>query len=124
MATLTLDENQATYQIRGFKQGMIRINDTTYLESVIVSANTLITHWPPQHIQRLTVSDLAIVSTLEPDILLIGTGSEPVFLDAHLYASLIHQGIGVEVMNTSAACRTFNALSAENRNVVAALILS
>jgi len=60
---------------------------------------------------------------LKPDVLLIGTGATHVFLSLDIYGDLINQGIGVEVMSTSAACRTFNALSAEGRHVVAALLI-
>lgn len=120
---LDLDQNNSKYQIRAYQPGMIKINNQTLNRSVIISAENLITDWAPVSANDITPEALEKVLPLKPDILLIGTGNEHIFLAVELYGELINQGIGVEVMNTGAACRTFNALSAENRNVVAALIV-
>ncbi len=76
-----------------------------------------------QNIDELTADSLSMIAALKPDVVLIGTGSSHIIISAQIFGDLINQGIGVEVMETRAACRTFNALSAENRNVVAALII-
>jgi uncharacterized protein len=123
MASLDLDENQSAYQIRAFKPGTIHINDKILDRSVIITPSQLIENWQPQNAQELTAESLAPVAALKPDILLIGTGSTMVLIAVEIYGELINQGIGVEIMDTSAACRTFNALSAENRNVAAALLI-
>jgi uncharacterized protein len=123
MTPLNLDENQATYQIRAFKPGTIQINDKMLTQSLIISADQLIENWAPQTISELSAAALAQIPALKPDILLIGTGTTHVLIPVEIYGELINQGIGVEIMDTSAACRTFNALTAENRNVVAALII-
>lgn len=120
---LELDENRAIYQIRSFKPGCIRINDKILYQSVIVAPNQLIENWQPQLFTELTADTLAVILTLQPNVLLIGTGTTLEYLPAEVYGNLINHGIGVEVMDTGAACRTYNALSAENRNVVAALII-
>jgi uncharacterized protein len=120
---LTLDENNATYQIRAYAPGQVRVNDETYTASIIVSPRQLITTWPPQKISELTQDHLNILIELHPAILLIGTGSKLEFPPLEIYGDLINAGIGVEVMDTHAACRTYNALSAEERNVIAALII-
>lgn len=124
MASLDLDNNQSPYQIRAFKPGTIRVNDKTITSSIIITPIELIENWQPQTIQELTADSLNPVITLKPDILLIGTGTTLVFPPVEIYGHLINLGIGVEVMDTSAACRTFNALSAENRRVAAALIIA
>lgn len=123
MPTLNLDENSAAYQIRSFAPGKLQINEKIYTRSLIVTPTRLIENWSPQLISELSSESLIIISNLRPDILIIGTGSKQAFLSADVYGNLINQGIGVEIMSTSAACRTYNALSAENRNVVAALII-
>src|SRR5690348_13682824 len=123
MATLQLDENRATYQIRAYQPGTLQINDKTLTTSTIVTPNDLIENWPPQTAAELTTESFNPIIELKPDILLIGTGSKHILLPVTLYGELINQGIGVEIMDTSAACRTFNALSAEDRNVAAALII-
>jgi uncharacterized protein len=120
---LDLDQNNSKYQIRAYQPGMIKINNQTIHQSIIISANNLITDWVPRTAEEITALALEQVIALKPDILLIGTGKEHVFLPVDLYGELINQGIGVEVMNTGAACRTFNALTAESREVVAALIV-
>lgn len=123
MATLDLDHNQSKYQIRSYKPGSLLINNKWHTASVIVSPDELIENWGPNTVEELTAVLLEKVIALKPDVLLIGTGSKLVFLPVERYGYLINLGIGVEVMDTSAACRTFNALSAENRRVVAALII-
>lgn len=123
MASLQLDENNAAFQIRAYQPGTLQINDKTLTASAIVTSNQLIEDWTPQTAAALTPQSFEPVIALKPDILLIGTGATHVLLPISLYGDLINLGIGVEVMDTSAACRTFNALSAEDRNVVAALII-
>ncbi len=120
---LTLDNNASDYQIRAFAPGQIRINDDLFTKSIIIAPRQLISPWRPQSINELTTEDLTLILPLKPTIVLIGTGSTLVFPPEERYGALINQQIGVEIMNTAAACRTWNALSAENRHVVAALIL-
>lgn len=121
--SLTLDENRASYQIHGYKPGQIQINQETYTESLILSQDTLILNWGPKSIAALTKEQVQRAADLKPTILLIGTGEKLTFPPIEVYGGLINQGIGVEIMDTSAACRTFTILTAENRQVVAALIL-
>ena len=121
--SLTLDDNDATYQIRGFRPGQIQVNQETYTQSIVVSPNKLIPNWGPKHISELTKEHMQLAADLKPTVLLIGTGEKLQFPDIELYGDLINLGIGVEIMDTSAACRTYTVLTAENRHVVAALIL-
>lgn len=124
---LTLDDNSASYQIRAFQPGTIKIthaaHDQTYTHSLIITPDFLITDWPPQTLGELTAGHLEKILEFKPNILLIGTGATLAFPDLSVYGELINQGIGVEIMDTSAACRTYNALTAENRIVAAALII-
>jgi len=124
MAKLELDNSSAAYLIRSYQPGRIQINETTFTHSLIITPTQLITDWPPQTHAELTPAQLSPILTLKPDVLLIGTGASLVLLPVSLYGDLINLGIGVEVMDTSAACRTFNALAAEERRVAAALIIS
>jgi uncharacterized protein len=120
---LTLDENTTHYQIKSYQPGAIKINDHRYLYSLIITPTKLIENWRPQTANGLVKEDFTDIAHLQPAILLIGTGQEHAILPMSLYGELINAGIGVEVMSTGAACRTFNALVAENRNVIAALII-
>src|SRR3990167_2689274 len=123
MPSLTLDDNNAQYQIRSYQPGTITVNDKTLSKSIIITPTALIEDWAPQTIQDLTAESLNRIVEIRPDILLIGTGETMTFLSPEIYGELINLGIGVEFMDTSAACRTYNALSAENRNVAAALLI-
>lgn|SRR3990167_1236915 len=123
MPSLTLDDNSALYQIRAYQPGSITVNDKILSNSIIVTPTQLVEDWPPASIQDITAASLALIIEIRPDILLIGTGTNIVFIPADIYGHLINLGIGVELMDTSAACRTYNALSAENRNVAAALLI-
>lgn len=123
MPSLTLDDNSALYQIRAYQPGSITVNDKTLSNSIIITPIQLVEDWPPQSIDDVTTESLSLIVEMRPDILLIGTGANIVFIPAEIYGHLINLGIGVELMDTSAACRTYNALSAENRNVAAALLI-
>ena len=120
---LDLDNNQAKYQIRAYQPGAIVVNELKLTHSIIVGPDQLIDNWRPQSVADLQVSDFDIIINAKPAILLIGTGAQQIFIDTTLYGNLINLGIGVELMDTSAACRTFNALTAENRHVMAALLI-
>ncbi|HLB42662.1 MAG TPA: Mth938-like domain-containing protein [Gammaproteobacteria bacterium] len=123
MPTLTLDTNNASYQIRSFKPGAIQINEKIFTQSLIIAPHLLIEQWIPQTIAELTAQTLSPILAMNPNIVLIGTGSTLIFPAMEVYGELINAHIGVEIMDTSAACRTYHALSSENRNVVAALII-
>src|SRR5688572_14384561 len=112
---LTLDDNPASYQIRSYKPGQIQINDELIEKSLVISASQLITNWPPQSAQELKAEHLDLMLELKPAILLIGTGDKLIFPPLEVYGKLLNHGIGVEVMNTKSACRTFNVLTAEGR---------
>jgi uncharacterized protein len=122
---LDLDTGDANFnQIRAYDDDKIQINDQTFMHSIIVTPTMLIDNWAPQSIADLTSESLQIIIELKPDIILVGTGAKLVFPHSALLAELLSQQIGVEVMSTAAACRTYNVLMSEGRNVAAGLILS
>jgi len=111
------------YFIRSYQPGECWVDTTLLTENFILLRHNLITPWTPSDINALSADDLSVLLALKPDILLIGTGEQLVFPPPDVYSDLIHHKIGVEIMNTSAACRTFNALASEHRHVAAALFL-
>jgi uncharacterized protein len=121
--TLILDENRSRFQIKAYAPGLIQINELTLTNSVIVSATQLITDWPPQTLTELTKQHFDTIIALKPAILLLGTGTTLVFPPLELYGHLLNEGIGVEIMDTKSACSTYNVLTSEDRNVIAALII-
>jgi uncharacterized protein len=120
---LQLEQPAGTNLVRAFGPGQLRIGDRTHTTSVIVTATALIAPWRPVSAQDLATSDLEPLLGLAPEVVLLGTGARQQFPPAALLRILHEQRIGIEVMDTSAACRTYNVLVTEGRNVAAALIV-
>lgn len=100
----------------------ISVSGTLYRTSILLLREEVL-DWDCTSVGNLDRQSLAPAVAHGPEILLLGSGRELVFPDAALTRELGRQGIGVEVMDTAAACRTFNILTAEERRVVAALIV-
>ena len=120
---LTLDNNDALYQIRAYTHDYFMINNERITSSLIVSAQQLIAPWGPRCLAELSAEHLLQVLPLEPEIILLGCGMHLQFPDAKLLAPLRATGISVEIMSSGAACRTFAVLQAEYRRVAAMLLL-
>ena len=109
--------------ISAYAPGAITINEQVIRTSVIVTPERLITDWLPERFEDLSAAHLVRLEELTPEIIVIGTGDTLHFPEPRYMAGFLTQGIGVEVMDTNAACRTYNILHSEDRNVVAALLL-
>ena len=107
----------------GYGPGYVEVNGKRYSSSLVVSGERLVVDWPARSVESLSADHIAAIVELKPEIVLIGTGAQFQFPEAQLLAPLQKAGIGVEVMDTHAACRTYNILLGEGRNVAAALIL-
>jgi uncharacterized protein len=107
----------------GYGEGYVEVNRARHAASLLVSAERVVADWPLASIAQISADHLAAIIELAPEIVLLGTGATFAFPEPRLLAPLHQAGIGVEVMDTPAACRTYNILLAEGRNVVAALIL-
>ena len=112
-----------TKVIRAYAPGRINVSDAMLTKSFIVAADRVLEGWPPQRFEDLTAEHLKSALALEPEILIIGTGKEQHFLAGELMAFLGKTGMGLEVMDTAAACRTYNVLLSEDRKVVAAILM-
>jgi uncharacterized protein len=106
----------------GYGPGYVEVNKERHGTSVVVSGDRL-EAWPVASIGALTSAEVAPILALSPEIVLIGSGPTFAFPDPAALASLHAARVGVEVMDTPAACRTYNVLLNEGRNVVAALIV-
>ncbi len=121
---LTQHVETSGYAIRAYQPGEVLINDERHHTSVIVAPDRLITGWAPQRLEELRAEDLEPLLALAPTIVLIGTGPTLRFPEPAVLAPLHERGIGVEVMDTGAACRTYAVLMSEDRQVAAALLLA
>ncbi|MEX0732061.1 MAG: Mth938-like domain-containing protein [Aquisalimonadaceae bacterium] len=120
---LTMEDTGKANRIRGYDVGSVTVNDTVYRQSIVVARDNLITDWPPGAVDRLATTHLDQLLELDPELIIIGTGSTQQFPDRDVLRHAILAGIGIEVMTTPAACRTYNVLMAENRRAVAALFM-
>ncbi len=120
---MSMDSAEGAYRILGYSEGAVRINDQHLHASLLVSPDTLISDWGPGALEQMTPTHLEAVLELEPEVVLLGTGRQQTFPARQLMLTVIQAGIGLEVMDTASACRTYNVLMAEGRRVVAALIL-
>ncbi len=120
---LHMDNPGITHRIRACTRDSVTIGDTGYTTSLIVSNENLQPEWPPASVNELQAHHFDVIVEQAPEVLLLGTGETLTFPHPSLLQSLYRQRIGVEVMATPAACRTFNILLAEDRRVVAALMI-
>lgn len=110
------------HRIRGYEPGRIFVNEEAIETSVLIAGPVLQRDWPPQSFDALLPEHLEAVLALEPEIVLLGTGQRQRFPERAFMRVLLHKGIGLEVMDTASACRTYHVLMAEGRQVVAALL--
>jgi uncharacterized protein len=120
---LNLDFNKTSNIIQAYREGCITINGQDIHQSLIVAPDRLIADWVPQNFLQLQEDHFQIIEQLQPEIVLLGTGARQQFPHPRLTSRLLQRRIGVEVMGTAAACRTYNIIVAEGRQVVAALLI-
>ena len=121
------------YTIRSYGPGEISVLRTTdsgvetpaeiMTQSLILTPAHVIRDWPPQQFDELAAMHFDIFEQLRPEVLLLGCGARQRFLSADLRRLLAQRGLNVELMNTGAACRTYNILLGDERNVAAALLM-
>ncbi|MEA3640760.1 MAG: Mth938-like domain-containing protein [Lamprobacter sp.] len=115
-------ETDAGPLIEAHEPGQVRIQGQHYQGTLALTAGRILTDWGPAQFEQLTSAHFEVIAALAPQVVVLGTGARQRFPDPALYACLFAQGIGIEIMDTGAACRTYNILAGEGRRVVAALI--
>jgi uncharacterized protein len=116
-------QSPATNVIAAVGADWIRIGETEYRQNLIVTPDAVVPGWAPSGFAALTEGDFAALLEQRPELVLLGTGATQRFPHPRLLRALSGARVGVETMDTRAACRTFNILVAEDRRVVAALVL-
>lgn len=118
------EDNLTPCCIQAYGDGTLLLRDQRrYNHSVLITQDQTVIDWAPRALDELGEEHLAIIIAQKPDIVLLGTGETFAFPSPQTLAPLHQQRIGVECMDTAAACRSYVALFAESRNVLAALIL-
>jgi uncharacterized protein len=109
--------------VTGLGPGWVRIGAVEYRDNLVLTAATIATGWAAAGFEGLVAGDFAGLLAHRPEVVLFGAGPTLRFPHPSLTRALADAGVGIEVMDTPAACRTFNILAAEGRGVVAALLL-
>lgn len=107
----------------GYGDDHVAVNGIPYHCNVVVLPGQLLPEWTSATFETLTEADFAGLAALQPEILLLGTGKALRFPSPALLQPLMAAHIGLEVMDTQAACRTYNILVAEGRKVAAAILI-
>jgi uncharacterized protein len=107
--------------ITGYGEGYVMVNGERRNSSVVILPDR-IEQWSAKGFDQLSPEDFAFLKDLKAEIVLLGTGARQRFPHPRLTAALAQAGIGLEVMDLQAACRTYNILVAEERKVAAALL--
>jgi len=106
----------------GYGPGYVSINGERHERSLILLPDRIVA-WPVSAFEALTEADFELLAGLQLEVVLLGTGQRLRFPSPPLTRLLVQARIGVEVMDTAAACRTYNILLAEQRRVAAALLI-
>ena len=115
-------EESTSNLIRAWEPGRIRVGEQWLTGNLIVSAEKIVSDWTPRDPDRITIADLAPALELRPELVVVGAGMTAVRPDFDLMQALAGLAVGLEYMQTQAACRTYNVLVHEGRRVAAALI--
>jgi len=120
---LHLADTRNRYSVTGYGAGYLAVNGIRYEQALIVSPDEEPGHWPVAEFSALTAAAAQSLLRNAPEIVILGTGPKQQFADPEQIRPLIEAGIGLEMMSTPAACRTYNILMGEGRRVIAAMLL-
>ena len=117
------DRIEGVNAVTGFVPGTVRINGQPHSSSVVLPWRGHVQPWPCKDFAALELAHFEQLLAHAPELVIFGSGARIRFVAPALLRPLIERGIGVETMDTGAACRTYNVLASEGRAVVAALLL-
>lgn len=100
----------------------VQIGDEVYRSSLLVSSERLERNWPVTDVARLDRSHAQALLSWEPAVVLLGSGTALTFPPAEFSAALLSAGVGLETMDSAAACRTYNVLLDEGRAALLGLV--
>ena len=110
-------------RIDAYDVGQVTIANNVYHSSLLVSPDSIVSNWSPKIFSELDITHIEQIITLTPEIVILGTGKTLIFPPDSIMRPLIEHYIGFEIMDTGAACRSYNFLISEGRRVVAALLM-
>ncbi len=116
-------DHSSPQSITGYGPGWISVGPEKITHSVILGSDGLRLDWPCARFEDLTPAHFAQLAELEAEVIVFGSGLRTRFAPPAWLQPLMAKRVGVESMDTRAACRTYNILAGEGRNVIAALLL-
>jgi uncharacterized protein len=116
------DTLAGTNAISAHDAGIVWVNGQRFEGSLLVPWKGAVTAWQAGGFDALDAQHFDAVLALQPELVIFGSGARLRFVSPSLYRGLIAARVGIETMDTSAACRTYNVLASEGRSVVAALL--
>jgi len=111
------------YAVKKYEPGCVKVNDLEFTSSCFITHSKCESNWYCPNIDELNQSLLDQLLVEKPEVIILGTGDSQSFPEPKLFAYCAGQGVGLEVMANDAACRTYNVLTTEDRDVVLALII-
>lgn len=110
-----------TITVRRVEPGAIHVGGEVFTEDVVLTSEGVMSDDIDVDFDALTEADIERLLTVEPEIVILGTGDSAVFPPRELTFAMARRGVGLEIMDTRAACRTFNILIGEGRRPAAIL---
>ncbi len=120
---LHLDRSDLRYRVNAYREGQVTVNEEVLTRSFVLGADWLLRDWPPTSVAALGPDHLDALRAFEPELVILGSGRRQEMPAPDVLAPLLEAGIGVEVMDNGAACRTYSVLAAEGRRVALAVLL-
>ena len=120
---LHLVDSKNRYTVTGYGAGYLAVNTIRYELPLVITPDQAPETWPVMQFDAIDAAAMAALLEKHPEIIVLGTGATQRFAAPAVLRPLIEAGIGLETMNTPAACRTYNILMGEGRRVVAAMLL-
>ncbi len=117
-------EFSTSNKIISYSNDSFKLKDTLVETNLVISKDRLIKNWLVDSYQNLATQHLDQIISWQPELIIIGIGNAPSFPNPELTAHAASKNIGLEIMDTGAACRSYNLLVDEGRDVVACLFLS
>ena len=112
------NKSKLPFFIKAYEEGQLFINDEIYTTPIMIFQDQLKMDVLPKHFDEINLSHVQLIINFKPELILLGTGAKQKFLEHALLLPFTQKQIGVEVMNTLSAARTFNLLGEENRKVL------
>lgn len=117
------EDCQSELLVRAFQPGKIHVGVNQYTNSVIIHSGQPVENWRPQQFEVLCREDFECLLPLQSEVILFGSGNTLRFPHPSITSCVLEASTGLEIMDTAAACRTFNILLSEGRSVIAVLLL-